>query len=59
VDKKYRVLYWDVRERDKDIITTTIDHYADAYNFAFNRGGVVLEEVVSFVSLYDEGLEEE
>jgi hypothetical protein len=59
MDKKYRVLYWDVRERDKDIITTTIDHYADAYNFAFNRGGVVLEEVVSFVSLYDEGLEEE
>lgn len=59
MDKKYRVLYWDVRERDKDIITTTIDHYADAYNFAFNRGGVVLEEVVSFVDLYDEGLEEE
>lgn len=59
MDKKYRVLYWDVRERGKDIITTTIDHYADAYNFAFDRGGVVLEEVVSFVDLYDEGLEEE
>ena len=37
----------------KDIITTTIDHYADAYNFAYNRGGIVLEEVVNFVSLYD------
>ena len=54
--KKYRVLYWDVpKGRDKDIITTTIDHYADAYNFAYNRGGIVLQEVVNFVSLYDEG----
>lgn len=59
MDKKYRVLYWDVPQgRDVDIITTTIDHYADAYNFAYNRGGIVLEEVVSFVSLYDEGEEE-
>lgn len=53
MDKKYRVVYWDVRESGKDIITTTIDHYADAYNFAYNRGGIVLEEVVSFVDLYD------
>ena len=59
MDKKYRVLYWEVPQgRDVDIITTTIDHYADAYNFAYNRGGIVLEEVVSFVSLYDEGEEE-
>lgn len=59
MSKKYRVLYWDVpKGRDVDIITTTIDHYADAYNFAYNRGGIVLEEVVNFVSLYDEGEEE-
>jgi len=58
MSKKYRVLYWDYREKDKDIITTTITHYADAYNFAYNRGGIVLEEVVNFVSLYDEGEEE-
>ena len=57
MDKKYRVVYWDVRESGKDIITTTIDHYADAYNFAYNRGGLVLEEVVSFVDLYDWGEE--
>jgi len=59
MSKKYRVLYWDVpKGKDTDIITTTIDHYADAYNFAYNRGGIVLEEVVNFVSLYDEGEEE-
>lgn len=54
MSKKYRVLYWDVRERDNDIITTTITNYTDAYNFAYNRGGIVLEEVVNFVSLYEE-----
>ena len=53
MDKKYRVVYWDVRESGKDNITTTIDNYTDAYNFAYNRGGIVLEEVVSFVDLYD------
>ena len=58
MSKKYRVVYWDVRERDKDIITTTIDHYADAYNFAYNRGGIVLQEIVNFVSLYNEEEEE-
>lgn len=54
MDKLYRVLYWDVREKEKDIITTTIDNYTDAYNFAYNRGGIVLEEVVNFVDLYTE-----
>lgn len=56
MDKKYRVLWWDIPY--EEVITAPIEHYADAYNFAYNRGGVVLQEVVNFRSLYWEGEEE-
>lgn len=44
--KIYRVLWWDIPY--KETITAPIELYSEAYNFAYQRGGIVLEEVVDF-----------